>query len=256
MNFIIHGSAGRMGQNLITAVNKSGHSVCAGIDVYYKDHKATEAFHTFPEIADCTQEVAALADCIIDFSNHVTTVPLLQWAVAHKKPVMLATTGQTAEEKAFIEEAAKEIPIFRASNMSLGIATLISLVKTAVCMFPDADIEIVETHHNQKLDVPSGTALSLAEAVKSVREESEFVVGRHENGKRRKEEVGIHSLRLGNVVGIHEVVISTGNETITLKHEAHSRAVFADGAVLAAAYLSECENPGIYTMDDLVATCK
>ncbi|MBQ8578360.1 MAG: 4-hydroxy-tetrahydrodipicolinate reductase [Clostridia bacterium] len=252
MNFIIHGSAGRMGQNLITAAEKSGHTVAAGIDIFYKDHPATAAFPTFPEIADCT----VTADCIIDFSNHMTTVPLLSWAMDHHIPVMLATTGQTEEEKAFIETAAKTIPVFRASNMSLGIATLVSLVKTAVCMFPDADIEIVEKHHNQKLDIPSGTALTLAEAVKSVRAEAEFVIGRHENGKRRKEEVGIHSLRLGGVVGEHEVIITTGNETITLKHEAHSRAVFADGAVLAAAYLAECEKPGIYTMDDLVATCK
>ncbi len=252
MNFIIHGSAGRMGQNLIAAAEKAGHTVAAGIDIYYKEHPAKEAFPTFPEIADCD----VCADCIIDFSNHVTTVPLLTWAMAHSMPVMLATTGQTEDEKAFVLTAAEKLPIFRASNMSLGIATLVSLVKTAVCMFPDADIEIIEKHHNQKLDVPSGTALTLAEAVKEVRDEAEFVIGRHENGKRRKEEVGIHSLRLGGVVGEHEVIITTGNETITLKHEAHSRAVFADGAVLAAAYLAQQDTPGIYTMDDLVATCK
>ena len=169
---------------------------------------------------------------------------------------MLATTGQTEEEKAAITDAAAKIPLFRAANMSLGIATLCSLVKTAVCMFPDADIEIVEKHHNQKLDVPSGTALALADAVKAVREEADFVVGRHENGKRRKEEVGIHSLRLGGVVGEHEVIITTGNETLTLKHEAHSRAVFADGAVLAAVYTADQKVPGLYTMEDLVAACK
>lgn len=252
MKFIIHGSAGRMGQNLITATEKAGHTVSAGIDIFYREHPANEAFPTFPEIADCD----VYADCIIDFSNHVTTIPLLSWAIEHNTPVMLATTGQTEEEKAFIVSASEKIPVFRASNMSLGIATLVSLVKTAVCMFPDADIEIIEKHHNQKLDVPSGTALTLAEAVKDVRREAEFVIGRHENGKRRKEEVGIHSLRLGGVVGEHEVIITTGNETITLKHEAHSRAVFADGAVLAAAFLTAQDKPGIYTMDDLVATCR
>ena len=168
---------------------------------------------------------------------------------------MLATTGQTEEEKEAITYAAKKIPIFRAANMSLGIATLCSLVRTAVCMFPDADIEIVEKHHNQKLDVPSGTALALAEVVRSVRENAQFVVGRHENGKRKPEDVGIHSLRLGNVVGEHEVIITTGNETITLKHEAHSRAVFADGAVLAAVFLAG-KPAGLYTMEDLVAACR
>ena len=173
-----------------------------------------------------------------------------------RKLIMLATTGQTEDEKAAITAAADKIPLFRAANMSLGIATLVSLVKTAVCMFPDADIEIIEKHHNQKLDVPSGTALALADAVKAVREEAEFVVGRHENGKRRKEEVGIHSLRLGGVVGEHEVIITTGNETISLKHEAHSRAVFADGGVMAAAYVAAQTVPGLYTMEDLVAACR
>ncbi|MGM9626108.1 MAG: 4-hydroxy-tetrahydrodipicolinate reductase [Eubacteriales bacterium] len=253
MKFIIHGAAGRMGQNLIAAAEKAGHTVAACVDILYRDaDKRNPAYPCFADIADCTVS----ADCIIDFSNHVTTIPLLTYASEHGIPVMLATTGQTDEEKAFIEAAAGTIPVFRASNMSLGIATLVSLVRTAVCMFPDADVEIVEKHHNQKLDVPSGTALTLAEAVKSVRSEAEFVIGRHENGKRRKEEVGIHSLRLGNVVGEHEVIIATGNETITLKHEAHSRAVFADGAILAAAYLAERDRPGIYTMEDLVATCR
>lgn len=253
MRFIIHGAAGRMGHNLITAAEAAGHTVAACVDILYRDDAAKNpAYPCYASAAEVTED----ADCIIDFSNHVTTIPLLSFAMERQIPVMLATTGQTEEEKAFILTAAEKIPLFRAANMSLGIATLVSLVKTAVCMFPDADIEIVEKHHNQKLDVPSGTALALADAVKSVREEAEFVVGRHENGKRRKEEVGIHSLRLGGVVGEHEVIITTGNETLTLKHEAHSRAVFADGAVLAAAFTAEQNAPGLYTMEDLVATCR
>ena len=253
MNFIIHGAAGRMGQNLIASVEKSGHAVAACIDILYADDaNKNPAYPCFASIDAC--DVAA--DCIIDFSNHVTTIPLMNYAVARRIPVMLATTGQTEEEKAAITAAAEKIPLFRAANMSLGIATLVSLVKTAACMFPDADIEIIEKHHNQKLDVPSGTALALADAVKAVREEARFVIGRHENGKRRKEEVGIHSLRLGGVVGEHEVIITTGNETISLKHEAHSRAVFADGGVMAAAYVAAQTVPGLYTMEDLVAACR
>ena len=253
MNFIIHGAAGRMGGNLIASVEKSGHTVAACVDILYADAtKKNPDYPCFASIDACDVP----ADCIIDFSNHVTTIPLLTYAVEKKIPVMLATTGQTEDEKAAITAAADKIPLFRAANMSLGIATLVSLVKTAVCMFPDADIEIIEKHHNQKLDVPSGTALALADAVKAVREEAEFVVGRHENGKRRKEEVGIHSLRLGGVVGEHEVIITTGNETISLKHEAHSRAVFADGGVMAAAYVAAQTVPGLYTMEDLVAACR
>lgn len=253
MKFIIHGAAGRMGGNLIASVEKNGHTVAACVDILYNDEtKKHPDYPCFASIGACDVP----ADCIIDFSNHVTTIPLLDYAAEKKIPVMLATTGQTEEEKAAITAAADKIPLFRAANMSLGIATLVSLVKTAVCMFPDADIEIIEKHHNQKLDVPSGTALALADAVKAVREEAEFIVGRHENGKRRKEEVGIHSLRLGGVVGEHEVIITTGNETISLKHEAHSRAVFADGGVMAAAYVAAQTVPGLYTMEDLVAACR
>lgn len=253
LRFLVHGAAGRMGQAVLAAIASGDgkYTACAGVDPFYADHPATGSLPCYASLDDVKEE----ADCIIDFSNHVCTIPLLTYAKAKKLPVMLATTGQTEEEKTAIAEAAKEIPVFRAANMSLGIATLCSLVRTAVCMFPDADIEIVEKHHNQKLDVPSGTALALADVVKSVRENANFVVGRHENGKRKKEDVGIHSLRLGNVVGEHEVIINTGNETITLKHEAHSRAVFADGAVLAAAFLAD-QPAGLYTMEDLVKTCR
>ena len=118
-------------------------------------------------------------------------------------------------------------------------------------MFPDADIEIVESHHNQKLDVPSGTALMLAKAVQEARPQAELVVGRHENGKRKKSEVGIHSLRMGNTVGIHEVIVNTGTQIITLKHEAQDRSLFAEGALTAAAFITGKE-PGIYDMKDLV----
>lgn len=251
MRLIVHGAAGRMGIQVIEAAKRNGHTVVAAVDYMYNDSRPDAPYPCLGTLDACRED----ADCIIDFSNHACTKPLLAYACAHKLPVMLATTGQNDDENAAIAEAAKEIPIFRAANMSLGVATLCSLVRTAVCMFPDADIEIVEKHHNQKLDVPSGTALALADVVRSVRENAKFVIGRHENGKRAHEEVGIHSLRLGNVVGEHEVIICTGNETLTLKHEAHSRAVFADGAVLAASFLAG-QGAGIYTMEDLVATCR
>ena len=248
MNFIIHGAAGRMGGNLIASVEKSGHTVAACVDILYADAaKKNPDYPCFASIDACDVP----ADCIIDFSNHVTTIPLLTYAVEKKIPVMLATTGQTEEEKAAINAAADKIPLFRAANMSLGIATLVSLVKTAVCMFPDADIEIIEKHHNQKLDVPSGTALLLAHRMQEVLTDSVLLVGRHENGKRTAKEIGIHSLRLGNEVGTHEIIIATGAETITLKHEAENRSLFANGALAAVKFL-EGKSAGLYSMQDII----
>ena len=150
-----------------------------------------------------------------------------------------------------VAQAAQIIPVFRSGNMSLGIAVLTRLVKDAAKMFPDADIEIVESHHNQKLDVPSGTALMLAHSVQAVREDATLLVGRHENGKRTRQEVGIHSLRMGNTVGIHEVIINTGTQILTLKHEAQDRSLFAEGALSAAQFLVG-QAPGLYNMDDIV----
>ena len=135
--------------------------------------------------------------------------------------------------------------------MSIGIAVLADLARRAAAAFPTADIEIVEIHHNQKLDVPSGTALLLAKSIQNVRKNATLLIGRHENGKRTAQEIGIHSLRLGNEVGTHEVLISTGNEVITLKHEAKNRALFADGALAAAAWLIG-RPAGLYSMQDMM----
>lgn len=191
------------------------------------------------------------ADCIIDFSNHAATKALTDYAVAHQLPLIIATTGQTPEELALIDEAAKSVPVFYAGNFSLGIALLTEMARMAARLFPDADIEIVEQHHNQKLDVPSGTALMLAHAVQDARPDATLLVGRHENGKRTKQEIGIHSLRMGNTVGIHEVIVNTGTQVLTLKHEAQDRSLFAEGALAAAAFLVD-KQPGMYHIDDLV----
>ena len=161
------------------------------------------------------------------------------------------TTGQTEEENARILEAARKIPIFRAANYSLGIATLADLVKRTLALYPDAEIEIVEKHHDRKLDAPSGTALSLFNAVKEVRPNAVANLGRSGMGKRTEDEVGIHAVRMGKIVGIHEVMIGTQNEVITLKHEAFSRGVFADGSVKAAAFLAG-KPAGLYDMKDLL----
>ena len=136
--------------------------------------------------------------------------------------------------------------------MSLGIALLAELAKTAAKTFPEADIEIIEKHHNRKLDAPSGTALLLANAIKKVREKAFFVLGRSGQGKRQEDEIGIHAVRVGNIVGEHEIIIGTDTQTITLKHEASSRSLFAEGAVAAAEFMIGRE-PGMYDMNDLIA---
>lgn len=176
---------------------------------------------------------------------------LLDYAKARKLPVVICTTGHTPEERAAIDEASREIPVFFSGNMSVGVALLVNLAKEAAKTLPDAEVEIVEIHHDQKIDAPSGTALMLAEGIKSVRPEATYQFGRQGTCKRTKEEIGFHSLRLGNTVGIHEVLLSTGTETITLKHEAYDRMLFAQGALRAAEYLVG-KHAGFYNMDTML----
>ncbi|MCD8191763.1 MAG: 4-hydroxy-tetrahydrodipicolinate reductase [Oscillospiraceae bacterium] len=190
-------------------------------------------------------------DCIIDFSHHAETADVCGTAARLGLPLVEATTGQTEEEKRLIEQTAKLVPVFFSGNMSVGIALLMRLARETAKCFPDADIEIVEAHHNRKIDVPSGTALMLAESVREARPNAEMVVGRHENGKRAASEVGIHSLRMGNIVGMHEVIVNAGSQSITLKHEAYDRALFADGALAAAEFIVD-KSAGLYGMADMV----
>lgn len=245
MKVIINGYTGRMGKMLEEAIAKNSGFEIAAEAAFDSRHEKEHAYQKLDEI---TEE----ADVLIDFSNHAATKDVVSFARSRKMPAVICTTGQTEEELQMINDLSREVPVFRSGNMSLGIAVLSDLVKTAVKMFPDADVEIVEKHHNQKLDVPSGTALMLAEAVKEERPDATFNIGRHENGKRTKQEIGIHSLRMGNEVGTHEVYINTGNECLTLTHQAESRAVFADGALKAAEFLVK-QKPGMYSMKELMA---
>ena len=191
------------------------------------------------------------ADVLIDFSHHSAIGDVIRYAKKTGCAVVVGTTGHTAEEKELIFSAAKEIPVFYSGNVSLGIAVLCRLAKQAAAYFPDADIEIVEVHHTRKVDAPSGTALMLFNAVKEVRPDAVPNCGRAGEGKRTKEEIGISSLRMGNVVGIHEVHICTGTQTLTLKHEATTRAMLADGGVDAARFMvGKCV--GLYNMEDIL----
>ena len=180
---------------------------------------------------------------------------MIDYAVTNNIPLVICTTGHTEEELADIEAASEVIPIFHSANMSLGVAALADLAKKAAAIFPNADIEIVEKHHNQKLDAPSGTALMIANKIKEERENATYIYGRGGHRKREQNEIGIHAIRLGNVIGEHEIMINTGNETITLKHEAHDRALFADGALFAAEFVLNMPN-GLYCMDDVVKSEK
>lgn len=191
------------------------------------------------------------ADLVVDFSHHAAAKAVAEYAVQNRCALVVGTTGHTEAERNAILEAAKSVPVFYAGNMSLGIAVLCNLAKEAAKNFPDADIEIVEIHHNRKVDAPSGTANMLFEAVKQVRPNATAHCGRAGEGKRTKEEIGISSLRLSSVVGIHEVHIATDSQRLTLRHEACDRGMFADGAVAAAKYLQD-KPAGLYNMQDLL----
>ena len=191
------------------------------------------------------------ADVVIDFSHHSAVSDVLSYAKEIGAAAVIGTTGHTAEEKELIYAAAREIPVFFSGNMSLGIAVLCRLAKQAAAAFPDADIEIVEAHHTRKVDAPSGTALMLFNAIKEARPEAVPNCGRSGEGKRTKEEIGIHALRMGNVVGIHEIHIHTANQSLTLKHESGSRAMLADGGVAAARFMVG-KPKGLYHMEDML----
>ncbi len=246
MKILINGIGGRMGAEVKRIVKEGyrGAELCAGVDVIV------------PEGADCPvytswSEVKEMPDCIVDFSHHSATKALLEYACDKNIPVVLATTGHDDVEKGYIKEAAKKIPLFHSANMSLGVALLCELAKTAVKTFPDADVEIIEKHHNRKIDAPSGTALLLAQSIQKIREKAVFTFGRQGQAKRMKDEIGIHAIRMGNIVGEHEVIIGTDTQTITLKHEAHSRSLFAEGAIAAADFIKD-KSAGLYDMYSMI----
>jgi len=192
------------------------------------------------------------ADMVIDFSHHDGTKALLDYCVKRNLPVVVCTTGQTDEELEYIAKAAESIPVFKSANMSVGVALVAKVVKEITAKFGDCDIEIVETHHNRKVDAPSGTAIMLADSIREVKPELHYNLGRSGMAKREPDEIGISAVRMGNIVGTHEVMFGTNSQTITVTHQAHDRALFADGAVAAARFLAG-KPAGLYNMDDLLA---
>ena len=191
------------------------------------------------------------ADVVIDFSHHTAVSGVLEYAGEIGAAAVIGTTGHTPEEKAMIQAASQRIPVFYSGNMSLGIAVLCRLAKQAAAAFPQADIEIVEVHHTRKVDAPSGTAHMIFDAIREVRPQATEHCGRAGEGKRTAEEIGISSLRLGNVVGIHEVHIDAGSQRLTLRHEAVTRDMLAEGGVEAARFVAG-KPAGLYNMQDML----
>ena len=243
MKVIVNGALGRMGKVVVRLLGEGYRGACyaGGIDAFSED----------TTVAKTPDSLAETGDVIIDFSSHLATAGICEYAVKTGTPIVICTTGHTEEELAVIHETAKHVPVFHSANMSLGVALLCELARQAASLYPDADIEIVETHHNRKLDAPSGTALMIADRIREEREDAVYKLGRAGHEKRERREIGIHAVRMGNVVGEHEVRIGTDTETITLKHEAHDRSLFAEGAIVAARYLIG-QKAGLYGMRDML----
>ena len=246
MRILINGIGGRMGVEIkkMALDGYKDSEIAAGVDI---NPLSLDGIPTYTDIYDVKEDF----DCIIDFSHHSATEKLLQYALENGCPTVIATTGHDDSEKALITAAAEKIPVFHSANMSLGVALLCELAKTAAKTFPDADIEIIEKHHNRKLDAPSGTALLLARSIQAIREKAFFTFGRQGQAKRMPDEIGIHAIRMGNIVGEHEVIVGTDTQTITLKHEAHSRSLFAEGAIAAADFIKD-KGAGLYDMYSMI----
>ena len=246
---IMHGCNGKMGQ-VITGICKEDENVCivAGIDVV--DNR-DNGYPVFTDIEACDVE----ADVIIDFAAAAAIDKLLDYAKAKKIPVVLCTTGLSPNQINKVAETSKDVAILKSANMSLGINTIMKLLKEAANVFAPAgfDIEIVEKHHNQKVDAPSGTALALADSINEARNnEYEYVYDRSQVRKKRdKKELGISAVRGGTIVGEHEVIFAGVDEVIEIKHTAFSKSVFAKGAVEAAKFLAG-KPSGMYDMADVI----
>ncbi len=241
LKILLSGACGRMGRQVANLAEEEQAVIAAGVDV----HAEQGAFPVYPSFSLVRED----ADVIIDFSRPECLSSLLAYAKAHRLPVVLAATGYNEADLAAITEAAKEIPIFRSANMSLGVYVLKALAQQAAKLLPGFDIEIVEKHHNQKIDAPSGTALMLYDAVSQT--QSVPVYGRSgRTQKREKNEIGIHAVRGGTVPGEHEVGFYGPAELVLLSHSAQDRSIFARGALRAAHFLA-AQQSGEYSMDDL-----
>lgn len=245
----MHGCNGKMGQTISSLVAADEEAeIVAGIDIGDDGHNP---YPVFTDIDDCNVE----ADCLIDFSTAPAVDKMLDYCVAEKLPCVLCTTGLGEGQLQKVKEASGEIPVLRSANMSLGINLLLKLVGDAAETLAPAgfDMEIVEKHHNLKLDAPSGTALALADAMnKELGDGYEYVYDRSSRREKRpRKEIGISAVRGGTIVGDHDVIFAGPDEVITLSHRAYSKAAFGKGAVQAAKFLAG-KAAGMYDMGDVI----
>lgn len=247
---LMHGCCGRMGRMITELVSKDENAViAAGVDAMGEQYAEYPVYHSLDEVEE---EI----DAVIDFSNAGAVDHLLEWCVAKKIPAAVCTTGLSEEQIKKLHTASESIAVLKSANMSIGVNLLLNILKEAAPKLADAgfDIEIVEKHHNQKLDAPSGTAIALADAVnEGLSEHYDYVYDRStRREKRPKKEIGISSVRGGSIVGDHDVIFAGQDEVVTFSHTAYSRAIFAKGAIAAAKYLNG-KPAGFYDMQDVLA---
>lgn len=243
---LLNGALGKMGQAVEACVNsRDDVRIVAGVDI-------AEGERSYP-VYSCFVDVQEKADVIVDFSNPLVLDDMLAYAVATGTPAIICTTGFSEAKVAKIRQTASIVPIFFSGNMSLGINMLITLSRMAAkVLAPTFDIEIIEKHHNQKLDAPSGTAIMIADAISEETDSANYVYDRHAYRKKRDHsEIGIHSVRGGTIVGEHEVIFAGHDEVLSIKHQAQSKGVFAAGAVNAAVFIKD-KPAGLYDMSDLL----
>ena len=246
MNILLNGADGKMGSEVIKAVEaQEGFEIVCGFD----QNESNNKFPIYNNIENIKEKV----DVIIDFSVPIATFKILEYAKLNKIPIVIATTGFDKEQLEKIEECSKEIPIFRSANMSLDINLMANILQKVAEVLNESDIEIIETHHNRKVDSPSGTAILLADAInKTFENEKKYNFERmQKREKRSKNEIGFSSVRGGNIVGEHTVSFFGENESLEITHKAYSRQVFAEGALKAAEFLVK-QNAGLYNMENLV----
>ncbi len=248
LNVLLHGCNGKMGQAVTNAAaNREDLKIICGVDPYGTSN------YTYP-VYDSFDKVTEKIDVIIDFSNPALIENLCKYADKNFIPAVICTTGLNEEQKAMVDALSNKVAVFSSGNMSLGINLLIELSKRATAILgEDFDIEIIEKHHNQKLDAPSGTALMIADGISEIRvDDPRYTYDRHAyRMKRSKSEIGIHSVRGGTIVGEHSVIFAGNDEVLTLTHQAQSKALFANGA-LPAAVFTAAQPAGLYNMGDML----
>ena len=246
MNILLNGAKGKMGSEVIKAVNQDeGFKIVCGFD----KEEGNLGFPIYNDINNVKESI----DVIIDFSMPAATFKILEFARQKKIPIVVATTGFSQEELQRIEEYSKDIPIFRSANMSFKVNLMANILESVAKVLDDTDIEIIETHHNRKVDSPSGTAILLADAINNALEnKKDYTFDRmQKREKRSKNEIGFSSVRGGNIVGEHQVIFFGENDSLEITHRAYSRGLFAEGALKAANFIVK-QTPGMYDMKDLL----